>query len=228
MSLPVILIIIALVLLFIGGILCDILVKKDKGKIGEKLIEEVLEQFEKKKYNIYGRTLKNVYIPKTDSSTSEIDVLYITSKGIFVIESKNYSGWIFGREQDRLWTVTLSSGKNGVTKNTFYNPIKQNNGHIEYLKDYLKKIYPDKCLEYFSVIVFSDRCTLKSVPDNSQSPVIHRYQLFDTIKQILESKKVILTNAQIDDIYKELKKLTDVSDDVKNAHIADIKGKYGK
>ena len=39
-----------------------------------------------------GKILRNVYVPKENGETSEIDVLYITQKGIFVIESKNYSG----------------------------------------------------------------------------------------------------------------------------------------
>lgn len=42
-----------------------------------------------------GKVLSNVYIPKEDGETSEIDVMFLTEKGIFVIESKNYSGWIF-------------------------------------------------------------------------------------------------------------------------------------
>ena len=52
-----------------------------------------------------GKVLRNVYIPKDNNETSEIDVLFITQKGIFVIESKNYSGWIFGSEKQYKWTM---------------------------------------------------------------------------------------------------------------------------
>ena len=68
----------------------------------EKLIGrygEALTARELKLVDLFGRKgkiLRNVYIPKDNGETSEIDVLYITQKGIFVIESKNYSGWIFG------------------------------------------------------------------------------------------------------------------------------------
>ena len=64
------------------------------GKHGEKLTERELKLV--RLFGRKGKTLRNVYVPKNNGETSEIDVLYITQKGIFVIESKNYSGWIIG------------------------------------------------------------------------------------------------------------------------------------
>ena len=86
-----------------------------------------------------GRILKNVYIPKKDGDTTEIDLLFITEKGIFVIESKNYSGYIFGDGKTAKWTTTLFAGRNirgqkQVEKHQFYNPIWQNYNHIKYLR----------------------------------------------------------------------------------------------
>ena len=66
------------------------------GSYGEKLTAKEL-----KRVNFFGRKgkiLRNVYLPKENGQTSEIDLLYITEKGIFVFESKNYSGWIFGND----------------------------------------------------------------------------------------------------------------------------------
>lgn len=66
------------------------------GAYGEKLTAKEL-----KWVNFFGRKgkiLRNIYIPKENGETSEIDLLYITQKGIFVFESKNYSGWVFGDE----------------------------------------------------------------------------------------------------------------------------------
>ena len=54
-----------------------------------------------------GKVLRNIYVPKDNNETSEIDVIFITQKGIFVIESKNYSGWIFGDEKSSYWTAML-------------------------------------------------------------------------------------------------------------------------
>lgn len=101
------------------------------GRRGEKLTERELKLV--RFLGRDGKILRNVYIPKENGETSEIDVLYITQKGIFVIESKNYSGWVFGSEKNYQWTVSLSNG----IKNKLYNPIKQNQTHIKWLQNYV-------------------------------------------------------------------------------------------
>ena len=101
------------------------------GRRGEKLTERELKLVRFLERD--GKILRNVYIPKENGETSEIDVLYITQKGIFVIESKNYSGWVFGSEKNYQWTVSLSNG----IKNKLYNPIKQNQTHIKSLQNYV-------------------------------------------------------------------------------------------
>ena len=93
---------------------------------------------------IYGKVLRNVYLPKNEDETSEIDVLFITTIGLFVIECKNYKGWIFGKANSNKWTVTLPSGKNKSRKYHFYNPIKQNNSHIKPLTQFIETQFPDR------------------------------------------------------------------------------------
>lgn len=90
------------------------------GRHGEKLTVRELRLV--KSLGRSGQILRNVYVPKANGDTSEIDVIFITQKGIFVIESKNYSGWIFGDEKAGYWTAMLPN----KLKNKFYNPIKQN------------------------------------------------------------------------------------------------------
>lgn len=167
----------------------------------------------------HGKVLRNVYIPKDDGTTSEIDLVFITQKGIFVIESKNYSGWIFGSEDQGYWTATLRG-----QKNRFYNPIKQNKTHIKWLKNYLN------CdMTTFSLIVFSDRCELKKLTVKSPDVrVIHRERLFANIREIWSQYPDIISDKQVNDIYEELKPLTNVDITVRQNHIADIKRKYDK
>ena len=43
--------------------------------------------------------------------TTEIDLLMLHEKGIFVIESKYYSGWIFGSEDQLKWTQCFRNGR---------------------------------------------------------------------------------------------------------------------
>ena len=116
----------------IDKVLDTIFDAKWTGRHGEKLTENEL-----KFVNLLGRKgkiLRNIYIPKGNGEMSEADVVYITQKGIFVFESKNYSGWIFGDEKDTYWTASLPGGQ----KNRFYNPIRQNRTHIKWLQKYVE------------------------------------------------------------------------------------------
>lgn len=67
-----------------------------KGKAGENSVATIaaiaIEE------GLYGHVLQNVYVPRSDGSTSEIDVLLVSTKGLFVFESKNFAGYIFGND----------------------------------------------------------------------------------------------------------------------------------
>ncbi len=124
------------------------------GRYGEYLTYKHLKKYEEQG----AKLLFNVYIPKENGETSEIDVMMIHKKGIFVFESKNYSGWIFGNETQKTWTQVLPAGKGRSHKESFYNPILQNQSHIRHLKAFL-----GESIETKSIIVFSERCTLKNI-----------------------------------------------------------------
>lgn len=162
----------------------------------------------------YRRILNNVYIPY-NGRTSEIDVLFIHEKGIFVLESKNYQGWIFGSAEQRNWTQSL----NRYTKTQFYNPIRQNATHINALSQYLKI---DKRLMK-SIIVFSNECVLMTVPQNTEYYTITQTNyLLNEIIYELNCRNSILSISDIDDITIKLEPLTNVSEEVKQSHIDNI------
>lgn len=186
------------------------------GRRGEKLTERELKYV--KLFGRKGKTLRNVYIPKDNGETSEIDVMYITQKGIFVFESKNYSGWIFGDERGQYWTVMLPNRQ----KNRFYNPIKQNRTHIKWLQKYVGADVP-----LFSIIVFSERCELKKVElESTDIKVIKRDRTYAAVRDIWDSHADAVDD--VDALYEKLKVLTNVDKAVKAAHIADIERKYKK
>ena len=200
----------------------DVILTDDfKGSYGEMLTERKLKMvsFLGRK----GETLRNVYIPKDNGETSEIDVVFICQKGIFVFESKNYSGWIFGNEKDQYWTASFAGGQ----KNRFYNPVKQNRTHVKWLDNYLKSEGFD--VPMFSVIVFSERCELKKITmQSSDIAVIKRDLTYKTVKNIWDKAEDKLTDDQIDKIYEKLNVLTNVDEAIKVAHIQNIENKYKK
>lgn len=184
------------------------------GEYGEFLTEKQLQ-----KINIgYKKILKNVYLFKNDNyETTEIDMVMLHSTGIYVFESKNFSGWIFGDSYQKQWTQSMP----GAKKYKFYSPIRQNYGHIQALK---RQLNIDNDDVFISYIVFSDRCELKSVPENTENTkIVKRVKLLGELYQDIKNRKIIYANDEIDKMYDALYYCNKFSEELKNKHIADIK-----
>ena len=165
--------------------------------------------------NCYYKILRNIHI----GVHCEIDLVWIHATGIYVFESKNISGWVFGNEHDKQWCIAL----NGRTKRQFYNPIKQNNGHIYELKQILGNAYP-----YYSIIVFSERCELKEIPADTDSRIItKRNNLRFKLENKLSNKQNILSIAQIEAFYRKLLQYSYASNSIKQKHNEYVNNKYG-
>jgi len=189
-------------------------VRNNIGKYGEYLIYQQLKKFETNG----AKFLFNAYIPKSNGETTEIDVLMICSKGIFVFESKNYSGWIFGSEDNKNWCQTLPAGRK-TRKEYFYNPIMQNKSHIKHLKALIGDQIP-----IHSIIAFSDRCTLKDIQiQNNDVVVINRYEIINVVSDIYSQiTNDLLSAEKINDIYNGLYPFTQIDENSKEKHIETI------
>ena len=142
---------------------------------------------------VYHR-LNNTTLPLENGGSTQIDHIIVSIYGIFVIETKNYKGWIFGSEKQAQWTQTL-----GGKKYKFQNPLRQNYLHIKTLSKLL-----DLDMIYFhSMIVFIGECQLKSkeqLPDNvmnsgmvsyikqKQQPILSEKQVHDIVEQIEQKR----------------------------------------
>ena len=174
----------------------------------------------KKLSNIPGnnKCIANCYLPKGDTSTTEIDLLMIHETGIYVFESKNYSGYIFGSADQKMWTQTLHAGKGRVEKHQFYNPIIQNRSHIKYLKELL-----GTSVTIYSYIVFSDRCEFKGVDVDESYNVMHRSSLIRALKKDIQKRPVVLSESQINVLYDKLDALSHSDKAKKKEHVQEIK-----
>ena len=95
---------------------------------------------------------------RTLDGTTQIDHIIVSRFGIFVVETKNMKGWIFGDEKQASWTQK-------IYKNTFkfQNPLRQNYKHLKVLESALE--VPSEYLH--SVVVFVGDCSFKTkVPAN--------------------------------------------------------------
>ena len=100
-----------------------------KGAFGEYQVREKLSKLDPTKYKVFN----NLFLKLEDGKTSQIDHVVVSIFGIFVIETKNYSGWISGDERSEYWTQSFFK-----SKKRFLNPIWQNYGHVKALKEVLK------------------------------------------------------------------------------------------
>jgi restriction system protein len=99
------------------------------------------------------RSLNNVTL-QTENGTTQIDHIIVSRFGIFVIEAKNYAGWIFGSADQAEWTQSLPGGK----KYKFQNPLHQNYRHIKAVAEFLG--VPEAKLH--SVVMFWGECEFKT------------------------------------------------------------------
>lgn len=126
-----------------------------KGKIGEGIVN--LTNSARLDETIY-TPIKNVTLFLKDGSTTQIDHILVSKYGIFVIETKNMKGWIFGGEHQKEWTQQIFKDKY-----SFQNPLRQNYRHLKALEEILE--VPPTALT--SVIAFVGECTFKTtMPEN--------------------------------------------------------------
>lgn len=155
-----------------------------KGLFGEFLVNLAINlRLDKKKYYL----LKNVTLP-TEDGTTQIDHIIVSIYGIFIIETKNMKGWIFGGEHQKIWTQK-------IFKHTskFQNPLHQNYKHTKTIESLLKL----DAEKIFSIVTFVGESTFKTkMPEN----VTHGGKFISFIKSKKEnlfSEKEVKTIASM-------------------------------
>ena len=138
-------------LALLGGILSS---PWFKGVFGEFQVNLASRLFPDRR--VY-RLIKNVTLP-TPGGTTQIDHIIVSKFGVFCVETKNMSGWIFGSEHQKEWTQKIFR-----QSRRFQNPLRQNYKHVKTLEGLLG--IPLKSV--FSVVVFVGDSTFKTeMPEN--------------------------------------------------------------
>ncbi|MES3008417.1 MAG: NERD domain-containing protein [Pseudomonadota bacterium] len=101
--------------------------------------------------------LHNITLPTPDGTT-QIDHIVVSRFGIFIVETKNMKGWIFGSEDQPQWTQKIYRA---TAK--FQNPLRQNFKHVKAVESALT--LPIETIH--SLVIFVGSATLKTaMPDN--------------------------------------------------------------
>lgn len=194
--------IILIILVFL--IILILLLKKSK-KIeqnkGEIEVNDYLNKL--KKYKL----LEDIMI-KREKRTTQIDHILISRKGIFVIETKDFSGKIIGDEDSKFWIQKLN-----FKENHFYSPIKQNYGHVKAVEEIIGR--KNICM---SLIVFTNKSNIKKV--KTETPVIQVKKLTKYIKKY--KSDIRLSKEEVEEFYKILNKKDMNSRSAIKKHIKNI------
>jgi hypothetical protein len=202
-------------LLIISAIIVIVIVKgvlpsrSFKGWLGEFRVKQTVStQLDKDDY----RQFHDVTLPTADGTT-QIDHIIISKFGIFVIETKNMGGWIFGNPNHPKWTQTF-----GKSKKSFQNPLRQNYKHIKELESLLQ-IGEDKL---FSVVVFTGDAEFKTdMPDN----VIRSVRL---PRYILAKNTPLMTENEVQRILLKINgSMLDRSRETSRQHVLNLNRKFG-
>ncbi|WP_018881096.1 nuclease-related domain-containing protein [Thioalkalivibrio sp. ALE30] len=116
-----------------------------------------------------GRVVHDVMLQTADGTT-QVDHVLVSRFGVFVIETKNMRGWIFGTERQAQWTQKIYR-----RSFRFQNPLRQNYRHERAVAEVLG-VDPE---QIHSVVVFVGGSTFKTpMPDN----VVHGLGLVSYIR----------------------------------------------
>lgn len=152
-----------------------------KGVLGEFMVNTAAKfMLDKSVYHL----IKNVTLPTEDGST-QLDHIIVSKFGVFVIETKNYTGWIFGDASQKMWTQKIFK-----KTSKFQNPLHQNYKHTKTLESALN-LDP---ASVFSLIVFVGDSTFKTaMPENV-------VKSGDYIRFIKSKTKVVFVDDQVREI----------------------------
>ena len=152
-----------------------------KGKFGEFLVNLSARCFlDKSHYHL----IKNVTLP-TEDGTTQIDHVLVSEFGVFVVETKNMKGWIFGGPRQRFWTQKIFR-----SNHKFQNPLHQNYKHVKTLQALLG--LSDH--QVHSVVVFVGDSTFKTpMPENVT-------QGLGYVRYIKSQRELVLSPEQVAEV----------------------------
>lgn len=128
-----------------------------KGKMGEFAVAAHVKLYlDRDSYTL----LNDCTLPDEQNQTTQIDDILLSPFGIFVIETKNYKGWIFGSQHQKTWTQKIYK-----KSFKFQNPLHQNYKHQKVLEAVLSDIVEPQFIH--SLVVFMPDCEFKTqMPQN--------------------------------------------------------------
>lgn len=158
--------------------------------------------------------LEDITLP-TSPGTTQVDHIVLSRFGVFVVETKNMSGWIFGGKSQARWTQVLHRHKT-----QFQNPLRQNYHHVKVVQDLLS-IRQDQ-LENLVAFVGS------AEPKTEMPPNVF-WSRQDLSNYIASRKSVQFTESEVRDFALKLRSSAlEANKETRRAHVHHVREKTAR
>jgi hypothetical protein len=177
------------------------------GALGEKFVSDKLLGLDPTKYAV----LNDLLLPSTGSlTTTQIDHVVVSNFGIFVLETKSFTGWIFGNAQQKYWTQVIYR-----YRKRFYNPLHQNYAHIKAIEAVIRRFYPT--IPVIGFVVFPSASKIQV--SNTSAVGYAR----DTVRKILSYKTMFISETEKADIVHILSAYNIRDKGFRNDHVRNVR-----
>lgn len=174
------------------------------GWFGEYWVKKELKLLPKDEYIILNNIMLNL-----NNKTCQIDHIVISKYGIFVIETKQYNGYITGSKYDLKW-IRHSKNK----KYYYTNPIRQNYGHVKFIC---------QLLDIEESKVFNIVC----IPSKGKLKIKHDGELVrinNIVDKLLSFQEIIIDNTN--DLVDFINKVNIKDKKIRKMHVNNLKNKF--
>lgn len=137
------------------------------GKAGEHWASQELSKLPSAEYRVLNDLVLN-----DSHGLHQIDHVVVSPYGIYVVETKNYTGSVIGDAKYANWLLYV-----GGQKRKFHSPLRQNYGHIKCLQELLGL---DESM-FVSIVCFANRTKVKVTVHSDCEFVVHTDDLRSTV-----------------------------------------------
>jgi hypothetical protein len=182
-----------------------------RGALGERTVNRFLNRLNLQEYKI----LSDVMLPSEGKTqTTQIDHIVVSRYGIFCIETKNYSGWIFGSARDEMWTQVIYRHKE-----RFYNPLRQNFAHTKAIESVIRLLYPKVPVVGFVIFPSADKLKISGTDNVGYT--------CDVLSKIKGYTTQVIEYEDRDKIFEILTKTNIVNKESRKAHTRETRALKG-
>lgn len=173
-----------------------------RGRLAERRVKKIIQKFGEDYISFH-----DIYLPSTETKSgyTQLDHLVISKYGIFVIETKNYSGEIIGDSTQFYWQQRI-----GRKVHSFYSPVKQNELHINAIRN-LSDIYY-LYVPIFSIIAYAESASLRNVRVIEHDIAVTYISRLKRLIRKMDSE--MISSDEVNDIVQQIEKASIKMNDI--------------